>query len=81
MAAAQFAGLITLRLVHDHLLQLDLQKYNSIIRSQVAEISRRVKTVQRVSGICWIWTGLIEVQQEVGLILTFCHMQIWQIRL
>uniref|UniRef100_A0A667ZD96 Transferrin receptor protein 1 n=1 Tax=Myripristis murdjan TaxID=586833 RepID=A0A667ZD96_9TELE len=47
MAAAQFAGHIALRLVHDHLLRLDLQKYNSIIRSQVAEINRRVKTVQR----------------------------------
>ncbi|KAM3866059.1 transferrin receptor protein 1-like [Diretmus argenteus] len=46
MKAAQVAGHITLRLVHDHLLRLDLNKYTSIIRSHVSELSRKVRTVK-----------------------------------
>ncbi|XP_056148648.1 transferrin receptor protein 1-like [Lampris incognitus] len=48
VTAAQFAGHIALRLVHDHLLRLSLQKYDSVIRGHVSEISRKVKTVQRM---------------------------------
>ncbi|XP_072297218.1 transferrin receptor protein 1-like [Eucyclogobius newberryi] len=46
--AARFAGHITLRLVHDHLLQLDLQKYTRIIRSNVFKINGKVAEVQRL---------------------------------
>ncbi|XP_061696212.1 transferrin receptor 1a isoform X2 [Syngnathoides biaculeatus] len=46
-AAAKFAGHIALRLVHDHLLQMDLLKYDKIIRAHVAQINRKVITVQR----------------------------------
>ncbi|XP_047445595.1 transferrin receptor protein 1-like isoform X2 [Mugil cephalus] len=46
--AARFAGHITLRLVHDHLLRFDLMKYDSIIRTQVAQIYMKVKTIQRL---------------------------------
>ncbi|XP_005742010.1 transferrin receptor protein 1-like [Pundamilia nyererei] len=46
--AGQFAGHIVLRLVHDHLLQMDLKKYNQLIRSHVVQINARVKTVQRL---------------------------------
>uniref|UniRef100_A0A668RGK9 Transferrin receptor protein 1 n=1 Tax=Oreochromis aureus TaxID=47969 RepID=A0A668RGK9_OREAU len=45
--AGQFAGHIALRLVHDHLLQMDLKKYNQLIRSHVVQINARVKNVQR----------------------------------
>lgn len=47
-AAARFAGHITLRLVHDHLLQLDLQRYTRVIRSQVFRINNKVAEVQRM---------------------------------
>ncbi|XP_019733435.1 transferrin receptor 1a [Hippocampus comes] len=47
-AAAKFAGHIVLRLVHDHLLQMDLSKYDKIIRTHVAQINRKVNTVQRM---------------------------------
>lgn len=47
-AAARFAGHIALRLVHDHLLQLDLQKYTKIIRSNVFKINNKVAEVQRM---------------------------------
>ncbi|KAM9350106.1 transferrin receptor 1a [Symphorus nematophorus] len=46
--AARFAGHIALRLVHDHLLRMDLMKYDNVIRTHVAQINRRVKAVQRV---------------------------------
>ncbi|XP_077360470.1 transferrin receptor protein 1-like [Festucalex cinctus] len=46
-AATKFAGHIVLRLVHDHLLQMDLTKYDKIIRIHVAQINRKVNTVQR----------------------------------
>lgn len=46
--AAQFAGHMVLRLVHDHLLQLDLMKYDKVIRHNVAQINMKVKAVQRV---------------------------------
>ncbi|CAK6952118.1 transferrin receptor protein 1-like [Scomber scombrus] len=47
-AAARFAGHIALRLVHDHLLRLDLSKYDKIIRTRVAQINAKVKDVQRL---------------------------------
>uniref|UniRef100_A0AAX7SNT6 Transferrin receptor protein 1 n=1 Tax=Astatotilapia calliptera TaxID=8154 RepID=A0AAX7SNT6_ASTCA len=43
--AGQFAGHIALRLVHDHLLQMDLKKYNQLIRSHVVQINGKVKTL------------------------------------
>lgn len=48
--SAQFAGHIALRLVHDHLLKMDLGKYEKLLRTQVAQINVKVKSVQRVSG-------------------------------
>lgn len=45
--AARFAGHIVLRLVHDHLLRMDLIKYDKIIRTHVAQINVKVKAVKR----------------------------------
>lgn len=47
--ASQFAGHMALRLVHDHLLRMDLTRYHSIIRTHVGQINAKVKAVQRVS--------------------------------
>ncbi|KAM9844896.1 transferrin receptor protein 1-like isoform 2-T2 [Aulostomus maculatus] len=47
VAAARFAGHMALRLVHDHLLQLDLTKYNKLIRSHVARINTEVNAVRQ----------------------------------
>ncbi|KAM4551336.1 transferrin receptor protein 1-like isoform 1-T3 [Odontesthes bonariensis] len=44
--AGRFAGHIVLRLVHDHLLQMDLKKYDTFIRTRVAKINGKVKSVQ-----------------------------------
>uniref|UniRef100_A0A1A7YT03 Transferrin receptor protein 1 n=1 Tax=Iconisemion striatum TaxID=60296 RepID=A0A1A7YT03_9TELE len=46
--AGRFAGSIALRLVHDHLLQLNLMKYDKVIRSNVAKINAKIKGVQRM---------------------------------
>ncbi|XP_030607293.1 transferrin receptor protein 1-like isoform X2 [Archocentrus centrarchus] len=46
--AGQFAGHIALRLVHDHLLQMDLKKYDQLIRRHVVKINTKVKAVQRM---------------------------------
>ncbi|XP_022611050.1 transferrin receptor protein 1-like [Seriola dumerili] len=48
VTSARFAGHIALRLVHDHLLQMDLGKYEKIIRTHVAQINTKVKNVQRM---------------------------------
>ncbi|XP_024129054.1 transferrin receptor protein 1 [Oryzias melastigma] len=48
VTAGRFAGHIALRQVHDHLLQMDLMRYNKIIRTQVARINGKVKEIQRM---------------------------------
>uniref|UniRef100_A0A8C7JUK6 Transferrin receptor protein 1 n=1 Tax=Oncorhynchus kisutch TaxID=8019 RepID=A0A8C7JUK6_ONCKI len=46
VSAGQFAGRIALRLVHDHLLRLDVEKYTRQIRTHVFAINSKIKTVQ-----------------------------------
>ena len=46
--AARFAGHMALRLVHDHLLRMDLSMYDKMIRTRVAQIIRKVMDGQRV---------------------------------
>lgn len=48
--ASQFAGHIALRLVHDHLLGMNLTRYNDMIRTHVYWINKRLKDVRRVSS-------------------------------
>lgn len=45
----RFAGHMALRLVHDHLLRMDLTKYDNIIRSRVRQIDLKIKEIKRVS--------------------------------
>ncbi|XP_075876851.1 transferrin receptor 1a isoform X2 [Nelusetta ayraudi] len=44
--ATQFAGHMALRLVHDHLLRLDLAHYDKVIRKSVSMIISKVKDVK-----------------------------------
>lgn len=48
-AAGEVAGLVTLRLVHDHLIRLNVAKYTDIIRNYVSQIRSKVETLQGVS--------------------------------
>lgn len=53
--ATHFAGHMALRLVHDHLLRMDLTKYEKIIRSRVNQIYRTVIDVRKVSRtVCMV---------------------------
>ncbi|KAJ8011140.1 hypothetical protein DPEC_G00055090 [Dallia pectoralis] len=45
VSASQFAGHIALRLVHDHLLRLDVDRYNSEIRSHVVKVYSKFKSL------------------------------------
>uniref|UniRef100_A0A8C1XFF5 Transferrin receptor protein 1 n=1 Tax=Cyprinus carpio TaxID=7962 RepID=A0A8C1XFF5_CYPCA len=44
--AGEVVGLVTLRLVHDHLLKLNVAKYTSVIRSYVSQIRSKVESCQ-----------------------------------
>lgn len=48
--ASQFAGHIALRLVHHHVLGMNLTRYNDMIRTHVYWINKRLKDVRRVSS-------------------------------
>ncbi|TRY68198.1 hypothetical protein DNTS_025756 [Danionella cerebrum] len=44
--AGEVAGLMTLRLVHDHILKLNVAKYTSVIRSYISQIRSKVESRQ-----------------------------------
>ncbi|XP_052466070.1 transferrin receptor protein 1-like isoform X1 [Carassius gibelio] len=44
--AGEVVGLVTLRLVHDHLLKLKVAKYTSVIRNYVSQIKTKVESCQ-----------------------------------
>ncbi|XP_070830659.1 transferrin receptor protein 1-like [Chaetodon trifascialis] len=46
--ATRFAGHMVLRLVHDHLLRMDVMKYDKIIRTHVGQINGKVKDIRRL---------------------------------
>ncbi|KAK5859587.1 hypothetical protein PBY51_021135 [Eleginops maclovinus] len=46
--ATRFAGHMVLRLVHDHLLRMDVMKYSKIISSRVSQINNKFNSVLRV---------------------------------
>uniref|UniRef100_A0A672NX80 Transferrin receptor protein 1 n=1 Tax=Sinocyclocheilus grahami TaxID=75366 RepID=A0A672NX80_SINGR len=51
--AGEVVGLVTLRLVHDHLLKLNVAKYTSVIRNYVSQIRSKVESRQMVS-LFWL---------------------------
>uniref|UniRef100_A0A4W4ENY0 Transferrin receptor protein 1 n=1 Tax=Electrophorus electricus TaxID=8005 RepID=A0A4W4ENY0_ELEEL len=49
--AGEVAGQMALRLVHDHLLRLNVENYSNIIRAQVAQINKEVYSLQMSNRI------------------------------
>ncbi|KAK1879251.1 Transferrin receptor protein 1 [Dissostichus eleginoides] len=47
-AATRVAGHMVLRLVHDHLLRMDVEQYNKIILNRVGQINKKVNSVLRL---------------------------------
>lgn len=53
VAAAQVAGQMALRLVHDHLLRLDTTRYGSVLTNAVAQVYKRLVQLSMVCvGVC-----------------------------
>lgn len=48
VAAAQIAGQMALRLVHDHLLKLDTSRYSSVVSKAVSGVYRRILQLSQV---------------------------------
>ncbi|XP_027029548.2 transferrin receptor 1b [Tachysurus fulvidraco] len=46
VTAAQIAGRMALRLVHDHILNLDVSEYNKVIMSNVLKITKEIRKVE-----------------------------------
>uniref|UniRef100_A0AAY5K0L6 Transferrin receptor protein 1 n=1 Tax=Esox lucius TaxID=8010 RepID=A0AAY5K0L6_ESOLU len=55
--AARFAGHMALRLVHDHLLRLDVDRYNAEIRSHVVTINRKPQLLPNVLTVRWLMSA------------------------
>ncbi|XP_017309204.1 transferrin receptor 1b [Ictalurus punctatus] len=50
VSAARFAGQMALRLVHDHILNLDVDEYTRIIRKNVRGIGKQIKQVAAINS-------------------------------
>ncbi|RXN12884.1 transferrin receptor 1-like protein [Labeo rohita] len=48
--SGEVVGLVTLRLVHDHLLKMNVAKYTGVIRNYVSQIRSKVESRQMVEG-------------------------------
>lgn len=48
VVAAQVAGQMALRLVHDHLLKLDTSRYGSVLTQAVAQVYKRLLQLSKV---------------------------------
>lgn len=46
--AAQFAGQMALRLIHDHLLSLDVNRYSPVLLKAVSQVYKRIGQLSRV---------------------------------
>ncbi|XP_024921829.1 transferrin receptor protein 1-like isoform X2 [Cynoglossus semilaevis] len=76
--AMQFAGTIALRLVHDHLLQMDLNKYNGVIREQVLDINTKVSNLKKIKpklfsealSVKWLITAMGSYRRAMDKLTT-----------
>nr|XP_006637845.1 PREDICTED: transferrin receptor protein 1 [Lepisosteus oculatus]XP_015216756.1 PREDICTED: transferrin receptor protein 1 [Lepisosteus oculatus] len=55
VAAAQVAGLMALRLTHDHLLRLDVEKYSLFLRTMVSRIVMESAKLQNPGALSMQW--------------------------
>ncbi|XP_042366138.1 transferrin receptor 1b [Plectropomus leopardus] len=56
--AAQFAGQMALRLVHDHLLSLDVSRYSGIITKSVYQVYNHVKQLSQLKDVDPKWLNV-----------------------
>ncbi|XP_071751525.1 transferrin receptor 1b [Centroberyx gerrardi] len=53
--AGQFAGQMALRLAHDHLIRLDVQRYSRVITSAVAKLTKHINKLSKSDGVSPSW--------------------------
>lgn len=75
--AAQFAGQMALRLVHDHLLNLDVNRLGNLLTKAVAKVYNHISQLSRVNLILTLGTSLFSVvfnysRQKGGWIHSTC---------
>lgn len=54
MLAAQVAGQMALRLIHDHILKLDVTKYSNVIADHVSAIIKRVDALKNYKVMLFV---------------------------
>lgn len=62
VTAAQFAGQMALRLVHDNLLSLDVSRYSNPLTKAVAKIYKRINQLSQVKLFFTLGTFLLSVE-------------------
>lgn len=67
-AAGEIAGVMALRLVHDHLLRLNVEKYKNVLNIHVGKINREVMRLQKVR----LLTGT-KLSEALAPIISFAH--------
>lgn len=67
-AAAQFAGQMALRLVHDHLLSLDVGQYSSVITKAVRKVHLHINQVLKLKEVSpnWLFRARGSFQRAVS---------------
>ncbi|KAM4533534.1 transferrin receptor 1b [Odontesthes bonariensis] len=55
VTAAQFAGQMALRLVHDHIMSLDVSRYSSLITKDVVQVSKSIKQNSELKDVRPEW--------------------------
>ncbi|XP_056599785.1 transferrin receptor 1a [Triplophysa dalaica] len=78
-AAGEVAGLVTLRLVHDHLIRLNVAKYTNIIRNHVSQIRSKVESLQGSGRLpnnltmLWLLSAQGSYDRAASTLLTSIH--------
>ncbi|XP_060762415.1 transferrin receptor protein 1-like isoform X2 [Neoarius graeffei] len=68
-AAGEIAGLMALRLVHDHLLRLNVEKYKNVMRIHVSKINKEVMRLQKSSHL----TEHVQMQWLLSALGSYSH--------
>lgn len=74
MLAAQVAGQIALRLVHDHILRLDVTKYTDVITNHVSAIIQHVDTLKKNKVLLFFVICVMRKKIEL-FVCNFNHVQ------
>lgn len=76
--AAQFAGQMALRLVHDHMLSLDVSRYRGVLNKAVAKVFRHINQLLQVHLPLFLCIRhVIGVRVCVFILDLLCFSVVW----